>query len=69
MLQTSKHWDAPKRSNNVASICFNAVHLLPKDLRSKYGGAKLVSYPGHHPASVCTCYYVIDAVNCTVFVK
>jgi len=34
---------APKCPNNVTSTFFNTVHLLPKDLRFEYGGAKLAS--------------------------
>jgi len=37
---------APKRPNNVTSTFFNTVHLLPKDLRFKHGGAKLAYCPG-----------------------
>jgi len=36
---------APKCPNNVTSYFFNAVHLLPKDLRFEHGGAKLASCP------------------------
>jgi len=36
---------ALKTPNNVASTFFKAVHLLPKDLRLKHGGAKLASCP------------------------
>jgi len=32
---------APKRPKNVTSTFFRTVHLLPKDLRSAHGGAKL----------------------------
>jgi len=42
----------PKSPSNVASFFFNAVHLLPKDLRFKYGSAKLVSCPGRNLTSV-----------------
>jgi len=43
---------APKGLNNVTSTFFNSVHLLPKDLRFKYGGAKLASCPGCHLTSI-----------------
>ena len=39
---------ASKSPNNIASIFFNTVHLLP-------GGAKLASCPGHHLTSVRPC--------------
>ena len=42
----------PKSPNNVASTFCDKVHLLPKDLRFKHGGAKLVSCPGRHFTSV-----------------
>ena len=38
----------PKSSNNITSTFFNAVHLLPKDLRFEHRGAKLASCPGNH---------------------
>jgi len=44
MPHTPNHWGAPKSRNKV--FFFNAIHLLPKYLRFKYGGAKLVSCPG-----------------------
>jgi len=39
---------APKNLNNVTSrpTFFNTAHLLPKDLRFEYGGAKLAPCPG-----------------------
>ena len=40
-----------KIRNNVASFLFNARHLIPKQLRFKYGGAKLVSCPGRNLTS------------------
>jgi len=43
---------APKSLNNIASTFFNAVYLLPKDLRFEHGGAKLVSCRGRHLTSV-----------------
>ena len=39
-------WGAPKSSNKVTSTFFNAVQLVPKDLRFAHGGAKLASCPG-----------------------
>ena len=43
---------APKSPKNIASTFFNAVNLLPKELRFKYGGAKLASCPGRHLTSL-----------------
>ena len=43
---------APKFPNDITSIFFNTVHLLPKDLRFEHGGAKLVSCPMHHLTSL-----------------
>jgi len=37
--------EAPKGPNNVTSIFFNGVHLLPKDIRFEYGGDKVLA-PG-----------------------
>jgi len=37
-----------EKPNNGARTFFNAVNLLPKDLRFEHGGAKLVSCPGRH---------------------
>jgi len=37
--------EAPKGPNNVTSIFFSGVHLLPKDIRFEYGGTKLLA-PG-----------------------
>ena len=42
---------APKKTNNVTSSFFNRVHLLPKDLKSEQGGAKLASWSGRHLTS------------------
>jgi len=39
---------APKRPNNVTSTFFNTVHMLRKDLRFEYGGAKLAYCPERH---------------------
>jgi len=36
---------APKSPNNVTSTFFNAVRLLPKDLRFEHGDSKFDSYP------------------------
>ena len=35
-----------KRPNNLTSIFFNAVHLLPSDMRFEHGGANLHLAPG-----------------------
>jgi len=51
----SNHWVAPKSPNNVASVFFNTVLLLPKDLRFEHGGAKLASWPGCHLTSIHPC--------------
>ena len=40
---------------NVTSTFFNTVNLLPKDLRFKHGGTKLVSCPGHYLTSLRPC--------------
>jgi len=50
MPHTLNHWGAPKSRNKV--FFFNAMHLLPKCFRFKYGGAKLVSCPGCNLTSV-----------------
>jgi len=42
----------PKNPNSVTRTFFNAVHLLPKDLRFEYGGAKLAFCPGRHLTSL-----------------
>jgi len=52
MPRTPNHWRAPKSRNNVVRFFFNAIHLLPKYLRFKYGGAKLVSCLGRNLTSV-----------------
>jgi len=44
--------EAPKSLNNVTSTFFNTVHLLAKDLKFYYGGAKLASCPGRHLTSL-----------------
>ena len=36
---------APESPNNVTSTFFNAVHLLPKDLKFEHDGAKIASCP------------------------
>ena len=36
-----------ENSNIIASAFFNTVHLLPKDVRFKHGGAKTASCPEH----------------------
>ena len=43
---------ALKRPINVTCTFFNTVHLLPKDLRFEYGGAKLASCPRPHLTSL-----------------
>ena len=42
----------PKSSNNVTSVSFNTVDLLPKDIRFEQGGTKLASSPGRHLSSL-----------------
>ena len=58
---TESLWAPPKSPNNVTSTFFNAVHLLPKDLRFEHGGTKLASCPGRHLISLrpwmCACVY------------
>jgi len=41
-----------ENSNNVTSIFFSTVDLLPKDIRFERGGAKLASCPGRHLSSL-----------------
>jgi len=43
---------APKSPNKVTSTFFNAVRLLPKDLRFEDEGDKLASLPGRHLTSL-----------------
>ena len=43
---------APKSPNDVSSTFFNALYLLPKDLRFEHGGAKLASCPGRQLTSL-----------------
>ena len=47
--------EAPESPNNVTCTFFNAVNLLPKDLRFERGGAKLVSCPWCHLTSLRPC--------------
>jgi len=59
---------APKSLNNITSTSFNTVHLLPKDLRFEYGGAKLASCPGRHLTSIrpwmyCALVGVVHSVS------
>ena len=42
---------ALKSPNSVTSTFFNTVHLVPKDLRFKHGGAKFASCFGRHLTS------------------
>jgi len=49
-----------KSLNNVASTFFNAVYLLPKDLRFEHGGAKLASCPGRCLTSLRPCLHQSD---------
>jgi len=49
--------------NNVRSNFFNTVHLLPKDLRFKHGGAKFASCPGRHLTSLRTRKYMPNPWN------
>ena len=58
MPQTPNHLAPPKSPNSVASFFFNTVHLLPKDLRFKHGGAKIFSCPRKHLTSVRPCHTV-----------
>jgi len=53
--RTPNHCGEAKRSNNVASTLFNAVHFLPNDLRFEYGGAELTLCPGRHLTSFRPC--------------
>jgi len=46
---------APKSPDNVTSTFFNGVHLLTKDLRFEYGGAKLASCFGSYLTSLRPC--------------
>ena len=39
-------WGLPKSPNNAASSFFNALHLLPKDLRFENGAPNLLLAPG-----------------------
>ena len=49
IARTSNHRGrTSKSSNNVASIFFNTVDLLPKDIRFEHGGVKLASCLGRH---------------------
>jgi len=50
MSRTPNHWGALKTRKK--SFYFNAIHLLAKYLRFKYGGAKPVSCPGNNLTSV-----------------
>jgi len=54
LRRTPNHWGGPKSRNNVVNFFFNPIHLLPKYLRFKYGGAELVSCPGRNLTSVHT---------------
>ena len=38
--------------NSITSAFFNAMHLIPKDLRFEHGGAKVASCPGRHLTSL-----------------
>jgi len=57
----------PKSPNNVTDVFFNAVYLLPKDLKFEHGGAKLASIaralsnlvmPLYARVMSCTCFNV-----------
>jgi len=52
----SLRW-APKISNSVTHTSFNAVNLLPWDLRFKYRAAKLVLAPEGHLTSLPPWYH------------
>ena len=53
---------APKSPNNVTSMFFNTVHLLPKDIKFEHGGAKLASCPGRCLTSLRPCLVVCHAL-------
>jgi len=55
---------ASKSPNSVASIFFNTVHLLLKDLVFEHGGARLVFCPGRQPTSLCP--LLNDKTLCTL---
>jgi len=57
------HCGGPKSHNNFISTSFNAVHLLPKDLRFEHGGAKLASCPGRHLTSLRSCTSRLSSLN------
>ena len=57
---------APQSPNNISSIFFNTLHLLPKDVRFKHGGAKLAFWPGRHLTSLRPCLSV-DIVQKMLF--
>ena len=45
-------WEVPKNPNNVTSTFFNAINLVPKDLRFKHGAPNLLLAPG--PSNLVT---------------
>jgi len=51
----------PISPSNVTSTFFNAVHLLPKDLKFEHDGAKLASCPGCCLTSLRPCTVVCHA--------
>ena len=44
-----------EKPNSITSAFFNAVDLLPKDLRLEHGVAKVASCPGRHLTSLRLC--------------
>jgi len=64
----SHYGGAEKSQQYITSTFFNTVHLLPKDLSSKQGGAKLTSCSGRHLTSLrprlrVTLDYVLGEVD------
>jgi len=46
ILREANHYGGAENLNSITSAFFNAVHLLPKDLRFQHGGPKLLLAPG-----------------------
>ena len=59
------HYGGAKSHSNVITTFFKAVglHLLPKDLRSEHGRAKLVSFPRRHLTSLRSCTSRLSSQN------
>ena len=59
------HWGGRRltaggaKKSQLTSTFFNTVHLLPKDLRFKYGGTKLASFPGRQLNSLRPWYWKV----------